>query len=52
MVNVIHKELSYQLNGVLFSVHNSVGKYASEAQVCDLIEQELKVAGIQYEREK
>jgi GxxExxY protein len=51
MTHILHKELSYTINGILFEVHNDIGRQASEGQVCDLIEQKLKEMGIPYRRE-
>lgn len=51
MVNLIHKDLSSKLNGILFDVHNELGKNASEGQVCDLIESKLKENNLEYDRE-
>ena len=51
MGNIIHKELSFSINGILFDVHNAVGRFASEKQVCDLIEDRLKNKSIPYLRE-
>ncbi|MBI4992933.1 MAG: GxxExxY protein [Candidatus Magasanikbacteria bacterium] len=48
---IVHKELSYQINGILFDVHNEVGRYANEKQVCDYIEKRLKLKDIPYKRE-
>lgn len=48
---MVYPELSYQINGVLFQVHNKIGRYCNEKQVCDCIEQYLKDNNIQYERE-
>src|SRR3989344_6594992 len=48
---VIHPELSYQITGILFSVHNELGPYAREKQYGDLIEQKLKESKISYNRE-
>lgn len=48
---VIHKELSYRLTGILYDVHNEVGRFASEKQACDVIERILKESGISYKRE-
>lgn len=48
---VIHKELSYQLTGILYAAHNEVGRFASEKQVCDIIEKFLAGSGISYKRE-
>lgn len=49
---LIYKDLSYQINGILFSVHNELGRYANEKQVCDYIEEKLKQNQLVYEREK
>ena len=51
MAHIIHKELSYKINGILFTVHNTIGRNASEQQVCDLIEEKLRTAGLVYKRE-
>lgn len=51
MTHIIHKELSFTINGILFEVHNEVGKFASEKQICDVIEQKLKERNIEYLRE-
>jgi GxxExxY protein len=48
---VIYPELSYQLTGILFSVHNELGQFAREKQYCDLIEAKLKELNIKYDRE-
>ncbi len=49
---IIHGELSYKLNGILFKARKVVGLYGNERQYCDAIEQELKTQGVCYEREK
>jgi len=49
--NIIHRDLSYQINGILFATHNELGKYTSEHQVCDFIESKIKEFGISYKRE-
>ena len=49
---LIYQELSYKINGILFGVANELGLYKNEKQYCDAIERFLKVAGINYEREK
>ena len=46
-----YEDLSYKINGILFSVHNQLGPYGREKQYSDLIEQKLKEAGIPYQRE-
>ena len=49
---IIHKELSYQINGLMFDVHNSLGRFCREKQYGDAFEKLLKEFNIQYEREK
>ena len=52
MGEIIYPELSYLISGILFSVHNEIGRYCNEKQVCDKIEHYLKQSNIAYEREK
>ena len=49
---IIYRELSYQINGFLFEVHNILGRFAREKQYGDLLETKLKENGLSYEREK
>ncbi|MBI4135091.1 MAG: GxxExxY protein [Candidatus Sungbacteria bacterium] len=49
---LIHPEFSYQLNGILFAVHNERGRYCNEKQYGDAIEKYLKTYHLIYEREK
>lgn len=51
MVHIVHKELSYIINGILFEVHNELGRFASEKQICDAIEIRLKQYNLPYRRE-
>jgi len=48
----IYAELSYKINGVLFAVHNELGRYRNEKQYADAVEVRLKTHTIAYEREK
>ncbi len=48
---LLHGELSYQLNGILFQVHNELGRFAREKQYGDLFEIKLKEANLSYLRE-
>lgn len=48
---VIYPELSYQLTGILFEVHNILGRFCNEKQYGDAIENYLKKNKISYERE-
>mgnify|MGYP001607370465 CR=1 FL=1 len=47
-----HPELSYKIAGVLFKVHNKLGRFCREIQYGDLLEVEFKNAGLAFEREK
>jgi single-stranded-DNA-specific exonuclease len=49
---IIYPQLSFELNGVLFEVHNKLGRHCNEKQYCDAIQQLLEKKKIQYEREK
>lgn len=49
---LIYPELSYQLNGILFTVHNERGRYCNESQYADAVEKSLKMYSLTYEREK
>ena len=49
---LIYPELSYKINGVLFSVQNELGRFCNEKQYCDAIEGYLKKLKVSYEREK
>lgn len=50
--NLIYPELSYKINGILFAVHNKLGRFCNEGQYCDSLEKFLKDLKVQYEREK
>jgi len=49
---LIYKELSYDVNGILFDVQNELGRYCNEKQYGDLLEKKLKERKMRYEREK
>ncbi len=49
---VIYPELSYKITGVLYKVHNELGRFCNEKQYGDFIEKLLKEDDIKYEREK
>lgn len=48
---IVYKELSYKINGLMFKVHNELGRYCNEKQCCDLLEQKLLEEKMDYERE-
>ena len=47
----IYRELSYKTCGILFAVHNELGRYRNEKQYSDAIERYLKLYGMTYKRE-
>lgn len=52
MEELIYKEESYKIIGILFEVHKNLGKGFSEIVYKDAIEFELKENNIKFEREK
>ncbi len=52
MPDLLFKELSYKINGVLFEAHNTLGQFSNEKQYADLIEQLFKQENIGYNREQ
>ncbi|MEK7077205.1 MAG: GxxExxY protein [Patescibacteria group bacterium] len=48
---IIYPELSYTVNGLCFSVHNDLGRYAREKQYGDAIEKKLKEIKLPHRRE-
>ena len=50
--DLLHPELSYAITGLLFKVHNSVGRFGREKQYGDMFENLLKKSGFSFEREK
>ena len=49
---ILFKELSYEVCGLCFSVHNNLGRYRNEKQYGDALESLLKENKINYVREK
>lgn len=49
---IVYKELSYKITGILFRIANELDRYKNEKQYCDAIEHLFKKNGIRYEREK
>jgi GxxExxY protein len=48
---ILHKELSFVINGLLFETHNILGRYKNEKQYCDCLEELLKKKGLKFKRE-
>ena len=51
MVEILQKELSYNINGILFKIHNSLGRFCKHNQYGDALEALLKENNIKYKRE-
>jgi len=49
---IFYPDLSYKINGILYKVHNRLGRYCNEKQYSDMIEELLKKEGIKFEKEK
>jgi len=49
---LVFPELSYKITGLLFAVHNQLGRYCNEKQYADAVEEHLKKLNFIYEREK
>ena len=49
--NLIYGDLTFKINGVLFSVHNELGQYAREKQYGDVAERIFKEKNISFQRE-
>ena len=49
---IIYLELSYKITGILFEVHNELGRYRNEKQYGDAVESHLKSHKVKYDREK
>ena len=52
MTQIIYKEESFQIMGILFDVHNNLGGGFSEIVYKDALEYEFKKLNIPFEREK
>ena len=51
-IELLYPGLSYKISGVLFRVHNKLGRFCREIQYGNLLELELKSVGMSFEREK
>jgi len=51
MSELLYKELSYKICGLLFETHNNLGRYKNEKQYADYLEGLFKKEAIRYKRE-
>lgn len=51
MDKVAHKELSYEITGLLYKTHSELGHFRNEKQYADHFEELLKKEKINYKRE-
>ena len=49
---ILYRDLSYRINGLLFDVHNALGRFCREKQYGDALEHLLKESNVAFEREK
>lgn len=49
---LLYPELSYAVTGLLYKVHNEIGKFGREKQYGDLFEKLLSGSNFAFEREK
>lgn len=47
----LYGDLTYEINGILYAIHNELGRFAREKQYADLFEYKLKEKGVRYQRE-
>ena len=48
---LIYPDLSYKITGLLFGVHNELGRFGREVQYCNLLAKKLDEARLNYVRE-
>ena len=49
---IIYPKLSYKITGLLFQIHNELGRFRKEKYYCDSFENKLNEVKAVYEREK
>ena len=52
MTQIVYRKLSYVINGLLFDIHNKLGRFCREKQYGDALEKLLLEEFIVFEREK
>lgn len=51
MVTILFRELCFKINGICFKVHNNLGRFCSERQYADKLEELIKLDNLNYKRE-
>lgn len=51
MVDILYKDFSYRITGILFNIHNKLGRFCNHKQYCEALEAILKKENIKYYRE-
>lgn len=51
MKELIEKDLSYKITGIAFGIHNELGRFLTERQYTDVLEERLKKAKMVFHRE-
>jgi len=51
-INIVYPDLSYQICGFCFYIHNKLGRYRNEKQYADVLEKLFKENKVKYIREK
>ena len=49
---IVYPELSYKITGLLFKVHNELGRFCREKQYADVIKSAFQQNHIDYKREE
>jgi len=51
MAEILEKDLSFKITGCCYKTHNKLGRFCSERQYCDELEQQFLAASIKNKRE-
>lgn len=51
MTKIVHEQLSYEINGLLYKTQNDLGRFGGEKQYGDYFETLLEEKGIEHQRE-
>ncbi len=51
MEKILYKDLCFKINGLLFKIHNELGRFRNEKQYADYFEKLLESTNLKYERE-